>query len=265
LLSDLMLHETLMPVHDWTRVTAGTFHAFHLAWIAELQRTLNRGMLPQGYYALAEQVAGDTIPDVLTLQRLGGPSPEPVVAPESGGGAVAVAVAEAPPRVSITATADEAMLLAARRRQLVIRHLTGDRVVALIEIVSPGNKQSQAALDAFAEKALAAVNQGYHLLIVDILPPGRFDRQGIHGTIWSRIEGPGYEAPRDRPMTLAAYTSGAVVTAYVEPVGLGDQLPAMPLFLDPGHYVNVPLEATYEAAWQGLPERWRGVLEASSQ
>jgi hypothetical protein len=250
-----------MPVHDWTRVTAGTFHAFHLAWIAELQRALNSGLLPDGYYALAEQVAGETIPDVLTLQHLGGANAEPMTGPASNGANVAVAVAETPPRVSITATADEAMLLAARRRQLVIRHLTGDRVVALIEIVSPGNKQSQASLDAFADKAVAAIGQGYHLLIADVLPPGRFDRQGIHGVIWGRIEGPGYVAPRDRPLTLAAYTSAAIGTAYVEPLSVGDALSEMPLFLDPGHYVKVPLEATYEQAWQSLPVRWRRVVE----
>jgi hypothetical protein len=58
-----------MPVHDWNRVTAGTFHDFHLAWIAELRRALNGGLLPRGYYALAEQVAGEIIPDVLTLQQ----------------------------------------------------------------------------------------------------------------------------------------------------------------------------------------------------
>src|SRR5579872_4893945 len=27
-----------MPVHDWTRVEAGIFHAFHVAWVPELQR-----------------------------------------------------------------------------------------------------------------------------------------------------------------------------------------------------------------------------------
>jgi hypothetical protein len=26
-----------MPVHDWTRVEAGIFHAFHVAWIPEIQ------------------------------------------------------------------------------------------------------------------------------------------------------------------------------------------------------------------------------------
>ena len=27
-----------MPIHDWTRVKAGTFHDFHLAWIAEMRK-----------------------------------------------------------------------------------------------------------------------------------------------------------------------------------------------------------------------------------
>lgn len=29
-----------MPVHDWTIVDAGTFHDFHLAWIAEMRKMI---------------------------------------------------------------------------------------------------------------------------------------------------------------------------------------------------------------------------------
>ena len=57
-----------MPIHDWTRVTAGTWHDFHLAWIAEIRNELNGGRLPPSYYAQAEQIAGPLGPDVLTLQ-----------------------------------------------------------------------------------------------------------------------------------------------------------------------------------------------------
>ena len=46
-----------MPMHDWTLVEAGIFHAFHHEWISEIFRALNRGLLPEGYYALPEQVA----------------------------------------------------------------------------------------------------------------------------------------------------------------------------------------------------------------
>src|SRR3954452_13923135 len=57
-----------MPVHDWTRVDAGIFHAFHHEWISEIGRALNRGLLPTDYYALPEQQAAGFGPDVLTLQ-----------------------------------------------------------------------------------------------------------------------------------------------------------------------------------------------------
>ena len=57
-----------MPIHDWTRVDPGIFHAFHHDWITEIARALNRGLLPPAYYALPEQQAAGFGPDVLTLQ-----------------------------------------------------------------------------------------------------------------------------------------------------------------------------------------------------
>ena len=57
-----------MPIHDWTRVSAGTFHDFHNSWITHLKEALNAGLLPQSYYAMGEQQAGDVGPDILTLK-----------------------------------------------------------------------------------------------------------------------------------------------------------------------------------------------------
>ncbi len=56
-----------MPVHDWTLVEAGIFHDFHTVWTGSLRNALNEGLLPDGYYALAEQHAGQAIADILTL------------------------------------------------------------------------------------------------------------------------------------------------------------------------------------------------------
>jgi hypothetical protein len=56
-----------MPIHDWTRVGPGAFHHFYTAWITEISKSLNRGILPREYYALAEQQAGEIGPDVLSL------------------------------------------------------------------------------------------------------------------------------------------------------------------------------------------------------
>ena len=42
---------------------------------------------------------------------------------------------------------------------------------------------------------------------------------------------------------------------------MGSPLTDMPLFLNPDRYINVPLESTYQAAYQGMPAFWRDVLE----
>ena len=61
-----------MPVHDRTLVGDGTFHDFHYSWVLEIKRALKRGLLPKGYYVMAEQIGGDLgAPDVLTLQMAG--------------------------------------------------------------------------------------------------------------------------------------------------------------------------------------------------
>ncbi|MGA8350016.1 MAG: hypothetical protein WB773_19655, partial [Isosphaeraceae bacterium] len=57
-----------MPIHDWSRVDARIFHDFHHAWVEEIKRLLNSGVLPPDNYALAEQHTSQFGPDVLTLQ-----------------------------------------------------------------------------------------------------------------------------------------------------------------------------------------------------
>ena len=51
------------------------------------------------------------------------------------------------------------------------------------------------------------------------------------------------------------------VTAYVDPVAVGDPLPDAHLFLAPGWYVNVPLETTYQASWAETPQPIRERVE----
>lgn len=247
-----------MPIHDWTRVTAGTWHDFHLAWIAEIRNALNGGILPPKYYAQAEQIAGPLGPDVLTLQEPDMPVNGEAGLPSSGDGGVAVS--GAPPRMRMTAEA-EMNDYVLKRRTLVIRHASGDRIVALLEIVSPGNKSSRHALRSFVEKAVEALYRGYHLLVIDLFPAGPRDPNGIHGAIWSEFCEDRFELPPGEPLTLAAYSAGPRKRVYVEPMAVGRELIDMPLFLEAEIYVNVPLESTYQAAYRGVPRRWQRVLE----
>jgi hypothetical protein len=66
---------------------------------------------------------------------------------------------------------------------VVIYHATGDRIVALIDILSPGNKHSQHTIDDFLDKVIAALREGYHVMVIDLFPPGRYDPSGMHGVI----------------------------------------------------------------------------------
>jgi len=63
---------------------------------------------------------------------------------------------------------------------------------------------------------------------------------------------------------LASYESELKVRANVEALAVGDVLIDMPLSLEPGGHVPVPLEATYGRAVEALPHRWRRVLESES-
>ena len=44
----------------------------------------------------------------------------------------------------------------------------------------------------------------------------------------------------------------------------GDVLSDMPVLLYPCMYIEVPLEATYLAAWDTLPRRWQDVVAPAS-
>jgi hypothetical protein len=246
-----------MPVHNWSRVDAGIFHDFHVAWVPEIRTVLNSGLLPQGYYALAEQHAGRSIADVLTLHASPA-APEPLPLPPATGG---LAVAEAPPRMRRRQTIEPAAL--ARRRTVAIRHVSGHRLVALVEIMSPANKDRARTVAEFAAKAVSALDVGVHLLVVDLFPPGPHDPQGIHGVIRQQLDQSDepYDLPADEPLTLASYAAGPQVDVYLEHVAVGATLPEMPLFLRPDRYINVPLEATYREAYRGVPAFWREVLE----
>ncbi len=245
-----------MPIHDWSRVFDGAFHDFHHVWIGELRTALNNGILPPDHYAMAEQVTRPIVPDVLTLQTRNGNQVDG--AGDTIGGATAVAVA--PPRVSLHEVLEEETFTR-RQRSIVIHHASDDRIVALIEILSAVNKSSNREFRIFVEKAEDALDQGYHLLLVDLHRRTARDPDGIHPAIWSEFGGTSKSAMPEKSLTLVAYDAGPPKTCYVEPVSIGDALIDMPLFLAPGWYVSVPLEATYQAAWRGVPRRFRDVLE----
>jgi hypothetical protein len=217
-----------MPIHDWTRLEPGDFHDFHLGWVVNLTNDLNTGLLPPEYMAMAEQVNGGPISDVVTLQTRN-------------------------PKDDYARRAD----------RVIIRHGRG-KVVAIIEILSPGNKDSRNAIRTFVEKAADILNQGVNLLVVDLFPPTPRDPKGIHKAISDEFGDEPFEAPPGKLLTVASYIGGDIPTAYVESVGVGDPLPSSPIFLSETRYIPAPLEATSMRAWATFPALLKEIIDPAT-
>jgi hypothetical protein len=212
-------------------------------------RTLNSGLLPEGYYALVEQVIGGAVPDVLTLER----RDLPPTTPES---LTELAEAVVLPTATITLVA-EAPLYPPRPRVIAIRHVSRDRLVAMIEIVSAGNKEDAAAVGSLVEKTVVALSRGVHVLLIDLHGPGTFDPDSLHGLVWAELGQPAVAAGPEKPFQVVSYRSVRRIDAFIEPLAVGDRLPDAPLFLTPAVHVKVPLEATYERAFEAVPTHLR--------
>jgi hypothetical protein len=242
-----------MPMHDWTRVEPTIYHHFHQCWSVGIADALNAGLLPPGLSALIEQHARRVVPDVLTVERR---TKHP-----SGGHA---GLATVPPtRMRVEAQPPNVLLQRANR--IAIRHRLAE-VVCIIEIVSPGNKASRSAVQQFVEKTQQYLRAGVHLLLVDPFPPGLRDPQSLHKLIWDDIEEAPFELPADEPLLLASYcvrdlSVGLSPVAYLEPFSVGAVMPDMPAWIDADSFVPVPLERTYQAAWDVCPGDFRYLVE----
>lgn len=239
-----------MPIHDWTRAPAGVYHDFHQDWTIQLRRALNAGILPDGYFAMADQRIGGLEPDVATLHQ---------DRPGAGGG---LTVAEAPPRLRQAARSESEAAHYARKANRIAIHKTIGRVVAMIEIVSPGNKDGKHAVHSFTAKAVELLQHGIHLLLIDPFPPSPRDPDGLPRLIWDELTGEPYDAgPPGGPLRVAAFDALDGPAVYVDAPAIGGSWPDAPLFLGPGWYVEAPLESTYMDSWDATPRPIRNLVE----
>jgi hypothetical protein len=104
-----------MPIRSWDRVDAGVFHHFQLAWVGAIARELNAGILSADYYAMVESHAAESGANLLTLDA-------PTFERDSGQ----------------TGTETETKLYCRKQNTVTVRHASGDRIVSVVEIVSPG-------------------------------------------------------------------------------------------------------------------------------
>jgi hypothetical protein len=212
------------------------WESFHAAWAGALTDALNR-QLPEGYFAEEQTHAGASIEiDVATFER---------PAPATNGGAVAtLPQVWAPPTPAWTAPAVFADDFEVR----VFATRTGPRLVAAVELVSPGNKDRAEARSAFAVKCASYLHQGVSLLFADIVTERRANLYNellpllrVHET---------HQLPQEVSQYAAAFRpirrqERDEIDAWPTPLTIGAPLPTLPLALNAEMALPIDLEATY--------------------
>ena len=250
----------VMPMHDWTRVDSWVYHDFHTGFIVSLCRGINE-RLPAKYYAMKEQSLNVMIPDVMTLERSDSVDDEPstTTLDNSYHTSAVLPCVQVIDRVNVN--------VGFKQKRIVVYRKEDDRVVGIVELVSPGNKSSRVEYRRFVRKIVDAVDGGLHALIIDPFPAILANDRGIHNIIWRQLGGKRRKQQQDQPLTYVSYESDSNSFShrcFLQPGRVGEPLPEMPLFLKTEQYIVVPLEECYETAMRDVVPKYRKILEGEA-
>jgi hypothetical protein len=237
-----------MPLLDHFRAPIATRHpweSFHSIWAGEIMALLNR-ILPRRYLATVHTHLGNYVEaDVAEFERPLEPGDDANGEP---GGGVAVQT-YAPPAVALTIP-----VVYPDDMEVQVRDQRDDaRLVAVVELVSPRNKDRPESRRAFAAKCAAYLERGIGVVAVDIVTVHHFN---LHNELIDLL--------RLEERFLMPATAGTAAVAYrparrqernevdVWPVELavGGPLPVLPLALRGARAVPLDLETTYTEARQ---------------
>jgi hypothetical protein len=225
-----------MPLHDWNDDRG--WDSVHLVWLAQLLDWI-QPRLPSGYRAFLGSVPALTIdvpngrPDMSVRQWSPGKS--------DGGSAPPAAAGGEPDEVAVaTFTLDP---------QRAIHIDLHGLLIAVLELVSPRNKDRPAARERYLTRYAGYLRQGVHLLLIDVLPrPAGFsfaDALAANlGLTQPRCPAPcavSYEVGESVP-------EGTVLALWRRPLQVGQPLPVVPLSLGGKQRVPIDLEHTYYEA-----------------
>jgi hypothetical protein len=218
------------------------WESFHSSWATRIADALTERWLPPNYIAEEHAHLGPSVEiDVATFER------------EASAGAAEGAVATVPAKVWAPPAADGA-LAAVFPDTFEVRVLstdTGPKLVAAIELISPGNKDRQAERRAFAVKCASYLSQGISVIIVDIATNRRAN---LHNEVLQVMEAAdGMRLPPETSLYAVAYRplrrgKGDEIDVWRSPLALGQPLPTLPLGLRADLVVPVDFEATYAEA-----------------
>jgi hypothetical protein len=200
-------------------------------------------LLPRRYYAACQIHLGSRVEaDVAEFDTLGDNSAE-----GNGEGGVAVAT-YAPPVAACVLPA----IFPDDIEVHVLDTRDGATLVAVVELVSPGNKDRDEACSAFASKCAAYLQRGIGLVVVDIVTTRRAN---LHNARVERLGHPAAAMPADASLYATAYRPARrqeqnLIDVWLGPCAVGQSLPELPLALRGADCLPLDLDGTYTRARQ---------------
>jgi hypothetical protein len=225
-------HPPLHPVHRW--------ESLHARWAVAIADALNDTLPPRFFAETQVHLGARVEADVVEFEQNAATNDSP--------GGVATAT-YAPPRPVLTfpGPTEDDVTIEVRDRD------RDARVAAVIELVSPRNKDRDEARRAFAAKLVAYLRVGAGLMVLDVFT----SRAGNPHEELVTVLGLPEECRLTTPTGLSAVAYQPVTDAGARTVGVwsetltvGTPLPVMPLSVRGFGVIPVDLEATYTEACQ---------------
>jgi hypothetical protein len=217
----------------------------HSAWATHLADVLNERWLSSEFVAKEHTRAGGRLEiDVATYERAHAPVPDAPSSEANGPATATLPQLYVPPLATLTMPGVFPDDFEVR----VFNTRGGYRLVAAIELISPGNKDRAEERRAFAAKCAAYLQQGVSLVIVDVVTDRRAN---LHNEVVHLVRGKEeYLMPAENNLYAVAYRpvlreDKAEIDLWPIPLAVGQALPTMPLRLTGDLFVPVELEITY--------------------
>ncbi|MBL8794994.1 MAG: DUF4058 family protein [Planctomycetia bacterium] len=240
-----------MPLRDHFRPPVSTrvsWEEIHGMWPARIVLQL-RTVLPAGYVAGPKIHAGSQVEiDVATFEH-DDALPPPSAADDSG---VATTL-WAPPEPTVAVETEppdydeyEVRIYDAER---------GRRLVAAVELVSPGNKDRPEKRNAFVGKCAALLQKGVAVSIVDVVTPRQFNLYAELLQFLGQTD-PTLGEPQPHLYAVSCrwrpQDQRMLLQTWSHALALGQPLPTLPLWLTEKRAVPLDLEQSYEQACHDL-------------
>lgn len=236
-------HDPMKAYCEW--------HSFHQNWAVKMCDQLNEVRLPDQFRSLTEGKVGVPIGiDVATFEQ---DERGTLFDGLDGSGGVAVApevyAPPAPPLVSEADFTDPDLL------EVKVYREDGRTLVAAVELVSESNKDREDERQTFAIKCASYLKHGVSVVVIDVVT----NRSGnLHNDLCALLATPPSARWRSPSgLSVVAYRGVRVkdkdwLQAWPHPVGLGEPLPTVPLWLAADLAVPLELELTYANTCRAL-------------